>query len=106
MHALIKFVKNRRLVLALKLLVKTNGVDRHICNKPISFSKTQIKIASSLAQEKLASLNALLAQRIKKIQRELQDLELQTAAEFVVVSSITITAASLKHHLTTLQKNL
>jgi len=67
---------------------------------------TDIKIASSLAQEKLASLNALLAERIKKIQRELQDLELQTAAEFVLAPSITITAASLKHHLTTLQKNL
>jgi hypothetical protein len=67
---------------------------------------TDSKIASSLAQEKLASLNALLAERIKTIQRELQDLELQAAAEFVLAPSITITAASLKHHLTVLQKSL
>lgn len=67
---------------------------------------TDRKIASSLAQEKLASLNALLVERMKTMSRELRDIELHTAAEFVLAPSITITAASLKHHLTTLQKGL
>ncbi len=67
---------------------------------------TEKKIASSLAQDKLASLNALLAERMKTMHRELRDLELHAAAEFVLAPSITITAASLKHHLTHLQKGL
>ena len=64
------------------------------------------KIAASLAQEKLASLTLLLNDRLRIMHRELRDIELHAASEFVLPPSTIIHEASLKHHLFTLERRL
>ncbi len=67
---------------------------------------TDAKIASSLAHEKIASLTALLTERMRIMHRELRDIELQASSEFVLAPSTIIHEASLKHHLKTLERKL
>ena len=67
---------------------------------------TDAKIAASLAHEKIASLTVLLTERMRAMHRELRDIELQAASEFVLAPSTIIHEASLKHHLKTLERKL
>lgn len=67
---------------------------------------TDTKIAASLAHEKIAALTALLTERMRIMHRELRDVELQAASEFVLAPSTIIHEASLKHHLKTLERKL
>lgn len=67
---------------------------------------TDEKIASSLAQEKIKALIALLTDRMRLMHRELRDIELQAASEFVLAPSTIIHAASLEYHLKSLERKL
>lgn len=67
---------------------------------------TDEKIASSLAQEKIKALIALLTERMRLMHRELRDIELQAASEFVLAPSTIIHAASLEYHLKSLERKL
>lgn len=64
------------------------------------------QIASTLAQNNVYALTELMQQRIESLQRELRDLQFETVAEFVLPSAASITAATLKSHLTKLQRDL
>lgn len=67
---------------------------------------TDVKIAASLAHEKIAALTVLLTERMRTMHRDLRDIELQAASEFVLAPSTIIHEASLKHHLKALERKL
>jgi hypothetical protein len=72
----------------------------------IKANMDEAQIASTLAQNNVYALTDLMQQRVQSLQRELRDLEFETVAEFVLPSAVSITAPTLKSHLTKLQRDL
>ena len=66
----------------------------------------EAQIADSLAADRISALSILLQQKLQHLQRALRDLEIETVAEFVLPSAVSITAPLLKSHLTKTQRDL
>ena len=67
---------------------------------------TEKQITASLSVEKIPALIQLLEHRIQLLRRALRDIEIETVAEFVLPSAVSITAPSLKSHLKKTQLDL
>jgi len=67
---------------------------------------TEQQITASLSVEKIPALISLLEHRIQLLKRTLRDIEIETVAEFVLPSAVSITAPSLKSHLKKTQLDL
>ena len=66
----------------------------------------EAQISASLAAEKIFALTVLLEEKLHQLQRVHRDLEIETVAEFVLPSAVSITAPSLKSHLNKTQRDL
>ena len=64
------------------------------------------QISASLAADKISALSILLQQKLHHLQRAHRDLEIETVAEFVLPSAVSITAPFLKSHLNKTQRDL
>jgi len=64
------------------------------------------QLVTESLSSKLATVIAILERRVVELRRKLRDLEIDTVAEFVLPSAVSITAPLLKAHLTKLQLDL
>jgi hypothetical protein len=64
------------------------------------------QVIADLANEKIAALAVLIRERITALHRELRDFEIETVAEFVLPSALSIKAGTLKSHLAKQQRDL
>ena len=67
---------------------------------------SEAQIAASLATDKISALSTMLQQQLHALQRAHRDLEIETVAEFVLPSAVSITAPLLKSHLNKTQRDL
>ena len=67
---------------------------------------SEAQISASLAADRISALSLLLQQKLHHLQRAHRDLEIETVAEFVLPSAVSITAPLLKLHLTKTQRDL
>ena len=66
----------------------------------------EAQIAVSLAADKISALSVLLQQKLHELRRVHRDLEIETVAEFVLPSAVSITTPLLKSHLNKTQRDL
>ena len=66
----------------------------------------EVQLAANLAADKISAYSILLQQKLHQLQRAHRDLEIETVAEFVLPSAVSITAPLLKSHLNKTQRDL
>lgn len=66
----------------------------------------EAQLAANLTADKISAYSILLQQKLYHLQRAHRDLEIETVAEFVLPSAVSITAPLLKSHLNKTQRDL